>query len=240
MFPGLTQVRFQKKFIEQGFLYPKIGLIPHVPHLYVLLQKWWFCHCHAGFGHFAQIDPTSWRAKFQRAIPFRKKENRGRRRGEGLRTWNFQGYSRKSMFKFKRVIKKKSCGISMGLGYCRWDFQGIYVTQFCRISWGESLFSVEFPRLRWQTWTYHCLVVVYMQVESEFFCLFFCSTTLSIIVSNLSNFLSLYPAPPKKKIVYMFLISSNEKWLTWRKIFEKFTTIPKIFSRNYTSFIFFN
>ena len=51
----------------------------------------------------------------------------------GLRTWNFQEYWRKSMWKFQesikkevefpRVFKKNPCGISMGLGFWPWNFQ---------------------------------------------------------------------------------------------------------------------
>ena len=124
------------------------------------------------------------------------------------------------MFKFKGVIKKKSCGISMGLGYWSWDFQGVHVTQFCRISWDESLFSLELPKLRWQTWTYHCLIVVKFQVKSEFFCFFlivnfkgFCPGTLSKIVSNLSNFLPLDPASPKTKIICFWFQMMKNDWL---------------------------
>ena len=39
---------------------------------------------------------------------------------------------------FTGVFKKNSCGIFMGLG----------VTQFRRTSWGESLFSPEFVRVK--------------------------------------------------------------------------------------------
>ena len=108
----------------------------------------------------------------------------------------------------------------MGLACWSWDFQGVYVTQFCRISWGESLFSLEFPRLRWQTWTYHCLIVVKFQVKSEFFCFFlivnykgFCPGTLSKIVSNLSNFLPLDPASPKTKTICFWFQMMKNDWL---------------------------
>ena len=60
----------------------------------------------------------------------RKKKTRG------LRTWNFQGYWRKSMWKFQELIKKEVeflgvykkenwCGISMGLGIWPWNIQGV-------------------------------------------------------------------------------------------------------------------
>ena len=81
--------------------------------------------------------------------------------GGALRTWNFQRYCRKSMWKFQgSIIKeveftgafmKNSRGISMdnmemvsmGLGFLVLEFPSD-VTQFCRISRGESLFSQEF------------------------------------------------------------------------------------------------
>ena len=58
------------------------------------------------------------------AIPEKMQTGEG---GGGLRTWIFQGYCRKSMWKFQGYIKKevgfpgmfkkKSFGISMGLGF---------------------------------------------------------------------------------------------------------------------------
>ena len=56
---------------------------------------------------------------------------------------------------------------------------------------------------------------------------------------NLSNFLSLDPVPPKIKIIYLCLISNNEKWLTERKFFERFTNIIKFYSRFNKSVVFF-
>ena len=53
----------------------------------------------------------------------------------GLSTWNFQGYWRKSIWKFQgsakkelvfpQVLEKTSCGISMGFGFWPWNFQGM-------------------------------------------------------------------------------------------------------------------
>ena len=55
--------------------------------------------------------------------------------GGGLRIWNFQGYQRNRMWNFQglyknkvefsKVAKKKQCGISRGLSFWPWDFQGI-------------------------------------------------------------------------------------------------------------------
>ena len=60
---------------------------------------------------------------------FQKKSKRG------LTIWNFQGYQRNSMWNFQelikneveftRVTKKKSCGISRGLGFWSWNFEGM-------------------------------------------------------------------------------------------------------------------
>ena len=61
---------------------------------------------------------------------FHKKSKHG-----GLRTCNFHGYWGKNMWKFQGsikkevkfpgVIKKKSCGISIGLGFWPWNPQGV-------------------------------------------------------------------------------------------------------------------
>ena len=60
----------------------------------------------------------------------------------------------KSIWKYQRsinfqvnfqVYSRKTHEISMGLGFWTWNFQGL--SQFCRISSGESLFSWEFLRV---------------------------------------------------------------------------------------------
>ena len=56
---------------------------------------------------------------------------------------------------------------------------------------------------------------------------------------NLSNFISLDPVPPKTTIIYLCLIPKDEKWLTWRKLFERFTNITKFYSRFNKSVVFF-
>ena len=58
-----------------------------------------------------------------------------RKMGWGLRTWNFLEVlkeehvevpgSIKKEVEFPAVIKKKSCGISIGLGFSPWNFQGV-------------------------------------------------------------------------------------------------------------------
>ena len=55
-----------------------------------------------------------------------------KKRGRGLRIWNFQRCQRNSIWNFQRLIKnevefpvvmkKKSCGISRGLGFWPWNF----------------------------------------------------------------------------------------------------------------------
>ena len=50
----------------------------------------------------------------------------------GLRIWNFEEHQRNSMWnvkiknevEFPDLTKKKSCGISRGLGFRAWNFQG--------------------------------------------------------------------------------------------------------------------
>ena len=43
---------------------------------------------------------------------------------------------------FTGVIKRKSCGISMSLGYRTWNFQGVYITQVLEIP-GVKLHLVQ-------------------------------------------------------------------------------------------------
>ena len=72
------------------------------------------------------------RSSFSSCIGLFQKKKKTR----GLRTWNFQGYWRKSMWKFQELIKKEVeflgvykkenwCGISMGLGIWPWNIQGV-------------------------------------------------------------------------------------------------------------------
>ena len=48
------------------------------------------------------------------------------------------------------MIKKKSCGISIGLGSSHWNFPGIHKTLWNRVSKGEVVPSPNFPRVKWQ------------------------------------------------------------------------------------------
>ena len=59
--------------------------------------------------------------------------------------WKFQGSIKKEV-EFPRVIQKRLCGISMGLGF--WSEIPMDVTQFCRIFKGEASFFPEFPRVK--------------------------------------------------------------------------------------------
>ena len=78
--------------------------------------------------------------------------------GLGIRKWNFQGYWRKSMWKFQRSIKKevgfpgvfkKNSGNFHGSWFLTLKFPRS-VTQFCRIFRDESLFYPEFLRVKSQ------------------------------------------------------------------------------------------
>ena len=70
----------------------------------------------------------------------------------------FPGLSKNSMWNFQELIKnkvefpwvtKKKKRISRGLGFLPlWNFQGTYLSQFCRISRGGALFCLEFPGLK--------------------------------------------------------------------------------------------
>ena len=89
------------------------------------------------------------------AIPEKNKT-----RGVGLvRDMEFPGVLKKFHGKIPRFNWKRS-GISRDVAEkFMWNFHGYWflnlefwkdVTQFCRISRGESLFSLKFPRLKWQ------------------------------------------------------------------------------------------
>ena len=132
----------QKKFIGQGgfskqgrYLHPTtqkiIGLSLHVMFSTVLGRNCFFFNFHAVFGHFSEFDPTSPRAKFQAL--FQKNLNRWgkggwwygisrfieeRACGNSSAQWNWN-------WNFQAVIKKKSCGISMGLNCSTWNFHGV-------------------------------------------------------------------------------------------------------------------
>ena len=95
----------------------------------------------------------------------------------GLRMWNFQRYSRMSMWKFQGPIKKevefpgvikiKSWGISMmGFGFWPWNLQGQGITQFCRAFRGKALFSLEFPRAKWQIYCGHTIITTIIRLLS--------------------------------------------------------------------------
>ena len=70
-------------------------------------------------------------------VPYPHRQSRKRMMntlgGGGLRIWNFQGYQRNSMCNFGGLIKievefprvTKKCGISRGLCFWPWNFQGI-------------------------------------------------------------------------------------------------------------------
>ena len=77
----------------------------------------------------------------------RNNPSRGGEGGEGEdRTWNFQGYWRNTMWKFKGsikkeveflgVLKKYSCGVPMGLGFWPYNFQGV-LHKFAEFSWWQ-------------------------------------------------------------------------------------------------------
>ena len=84
--------------------------------------------------------------------PIGKTLNRGWGGGLWLRIWNFLRYQRHSMWssqqliksevEFPWVTKKKYCGISRGLRFWAWNFQGI--TEICKISKGGALFCLGF------------------------------------------------------------------------------------------------
>ena len=83
---------------------------------------------------------------------------------KGLMTCNFQGVLKKEymeipgvvLLKKRRIsrhVQEKNCGNYMGLGF--WIEIGNLefprsVTEFCRISKGASLFSLEFLRVKWK------------------------------------------------------------------------------------------
>ena len=87
------------------------------------------------------------------AIPEKSKQRRG------LRTWNFQRYWRKNIWKFQGSFKKE---VEFSRMYKKksYNFRGSWflnlkftrgVTKFCRISRAESLFSLEYLGIKWQT-----------------------------------------------------------------------------------------
>ena len=61
--------------------------------------------------------------------------------------WKFLGSIQKEI-EFPGVIQKKSCGISMGLGFGLVSEIPIGLTQLCGISNGEALFCLEFLRAK--------------------------------------------------------------------------------------------
>ena len=70
-----------------------------------------------------------------------------------------QGYWRKGTWKSQGPIKKKWNLWGFYKEKLMWNFLGSWFltlefprggTQFCRISRGESLFSLEFPKVKWQ------------------------------------------------------------------------------------------
>ena len=57
---------------------------------------------------------------------------------------NSRGYLVKKEVESPGLIKKNSCGISMGVGIWSRNLQGVYVTQFCVISMGILCFVPNF------------------------------------------------------------------------------------------------
>ena len=145
----------QKTFIEQGFpqwgdppttTTRKLASSPMSPHCIFCPKNVDFVIVMQFLAILLKLPPIGRRAKFQRTIP--EKAKHGGEGGRGVDDLESPGVLKKSMLKFQGVIKKKSRGISMGLDYWSWNFQGVQVTQFCGICRSESLFSLEFPRLR--------------------------------------------------------------------------------------------
>ena len=96
---------------------------------------------------------------FARVLGYSRKTKQG-----GLMTCNFQRVLKKEymeipgvvLLKKRRIsrhVQEKNCGNYMGLGF--WIEIGNLefprsVTEFCRISKGASLFSLEFLRVKWK------------------------------------------------------------------------------------------
>ena len=86
---------------------------------------------------------------------FQKKSKQGR-----LRIWNFQGYQRNSMWNFQELIKneveftevtkKKSCGISRGLGFWSWSSQGCNTILWIFQGWSFDLSEISCGKVRKQ------------------------------------------------------------------------------------------
>ena len=81
---------------------------------------------------------------------FQKKYKQG---GGGVDDMEFPGVLKEEHInkeaEFWGMHKKNSCGISMGLGFWPYNFHGVS-HNFFRSSSGESLFTPEFLRVKWQ------------------------------------------------------------------------------------------